>query len=81
VTREGRLPRPEAPWDWDERRVESDLPTEDARWDPEPVALAWESRMGTGEGMGIGLDIVAGVTGWDRAIGNKLSSFGVVQSW
>jgi hypothetical protein len=38
--------------------VESDLPTDDARWDPEPVALAWESRMGTGEGIGIGLDIV-----------------------
>jgi len=44
--------------------VESDLPTEDARCDPEPVALAWESRMGTGEGIGIGLDIVAGDVGW-----------------
>ena len=44
--------------------MESDLPTEDARCDPEPVALAWESRMGTGEGIGIGLDIVAGDVGW-----------------
>jgi hypothetical protein len=60
--------------------VESDLPTEDARWDPEPVALVWESRMGTGEGIGIGLDIVAGATGRDRVIDDTLSDLDVVQS-
>jgi hypothetical protein len=31
VTRDGRLPSPEAPWDWDERRVECDRPIDEAR--------------------------------------------------
>jgi hypothetical protein len=55
VTREGRRPSPDAPWDWEVRRVDSDLPTELARADDEP----WGMGMGAlpEPGMAIGFDI------------------------
>lgn len=43
MTRDGRLPSPEAPWEWDCRRVEIDRPTE-------AVLLEWEDDEGIGTG-------------------------------
>jgi hypothetical protein len=67
VTRDGRRPSPEAPWECEVRRVEMDRPTEAARpvlWPPPAGEPCW---------MGIGADPVPGI-----AIGLDMTKWGWV---